>query len=60
MMKTMYTNDQINVIKERAQRYLYLDATIFDPTAIMIEQLLNIIEQYEDNMPKWMKESENA
>lgn len=34
--------------------------TYIDPNYLMIEQLLNIITQYEDNMPKWMKESDNA
>jgi hypothetical protein len=58
----MYTNDQINTIKIRAYRHLLnAKSNEFDPSSIMIEQLLNIIQQYEDNMPLWMKlESNNA
>jgi hypothetical protein len=60
----MYTNDQINTIKIRAYRHLLNSiskSNEFDPSSIMIEQLLNIIQQYEDNMPLWMKlESNNA
>jgi hypothetical protein len=53
--KIMYTNQQIDIIKERAQRYLYLEASIFDSSGILIEQLLNIIKQYEHNTPLWIK-----
>jgi hypothetical protein len=57
MQKTMYTSEEIATIKHRARRHT---PTYIDPNYLMIEQLLNIITQYEDNMPKWMKESDNA
>ena len=63
MTKTMYTSVEIATIKQRARRLIAgvsHTPTFIDANHIMIEQLLNIIEQYEDNMPKWMKESENA
>lgn len=63
MQKTMYTSEEIATIKQRARRLIdgvSHTPTFIDANHIMIEQLLNIITQYEDNMPKWMKESDNA
>lgn len=58
MTKTTYTIIEIATIKQRARRLIGSVShtpTFIDANHIMIEQLLNIIEQYEDNM-----ESENA
>ena len=63
MQKIMYTSEEITTIKHRARRLMQGAShtpTYIDPNYLMIEQLLNIITQYEDNMPKWMKESDNA
>jgi hypothetical protein len=59
----MYTSEEIATIKHRARRLMQGAShtpIYIDPNYLMIEQLLNIITQYEDNMPKWMKESDNA
>jgi hypothetical protein len=51
----MYTSEEIATIKQRARRLIdgvSHTPTFIDANHIMIEQLLNIITQYEDNMPK--------
>ena len=52
--------DTIKRLRERVMQSASHTPTYIDPNYLMIEQLLNIITQYEDNMPKWMRESDNA
>lgn len=53
-----YTSDQIETIKQRARRLIKSVShtpTYIDANHLLIEQLLNIIDQYEN-----IKESSNA